>query len=54
MAAPGFVSFLMAPLLDWRFERRTYAIALAILSAITSFGEANIEQRLMSALQSNS
>jgi PAT family beta-lactamase induction signal transducer AmpG len=35
--APGFVSFLMAPLLDWRFSRRTWAI---IFTLITGFGSA--------------
>jgi len=33
--APGFVSFLMAPLLDWRFSRRTWAI---LFTLITGFG----------------
>ena len=31
--APGFFSFLLAPLLDWRFARRSWAIALSVLSA---------------------
>jgi PAT family beta-lactamase induction signal transducer AmpG len=35
--APGFVSFLMAPLLDWRFSRRTWAI---LFTLITGFGSA--------------
>ena len=30
--APGFVSFLMAPLLDWRFSRRTWAIVFTLLT----------------------
>lgn len=34
--APGFVSFLMAPLLDWRFSRRTWAILLTVLTAFGS------------------
>jgi PAT family beta-lactamase induction signal transducer AmpG len=33
--APGFVSFLLAPLLDWRFSRRTWAIVFTFL---TGFG----------------
>jgi PAT family beta-lactamase induction signal transducer AmpG len=32
--APGFVSFLMAPLLDWRFSRRTWAIAFTLVTGI--------------------
>jgi MFS transporter, PAT family, beta-lactamase induction signal transducer AmpG len=35
--APGFVSFLMAPLLDWRFSRRTWAVGFTLL---TGFGSA--------------
>jgi len=35
--APGFVSFLMAPLLDWRFSRRTWAV---IFTALTGVGSA--------------
>jgi len=35
--APGFVSFLMAPLLDWRFSRRTWAV---IFTLLTGFGSA--------------
>jgi MFS transporter, PAT family, beta-lactamase induction signal transducer AmpG len=34
--APGFVSFLMAPLLDWRFSRRTWAIAFTALTGLGS------------------
>jgi len=36
--APGFVSFLMAPLLDWRFSRRTWAIAFTVTTGIGSAG----------------
>jgi len=32
--APGFVSFLMAPLLDWRFSRRTWAIVFTLVAGI--------------------
>ncbi len=32
--APGFVSFLMAPLLDWRFSRRTWAILFTGLTGV--------------------
>jgi PAT family beta-lactamase induction signal transducer AmpG len=35
--APGFMSFLMAPLLDWRFSRRTWAI---LFTLVTGFGSA--------------
>lgn len=35
--APGFVSFLLGPLLDWRFSRRTWAI---VFTVITGFGSA--------------
>ena len=34
---PGFSGFLLAPLLDWRFSRRAYAIVLAILGALCLF-----------------
>jgi PAT family beta-lactamase induction signal transducer AmpG len=30
---PGFASFIMAPLLDWRFSRRFYAVVLAVMTA---------------------
>jgi PAT family beta-lactamase induction signal transducer AmpG len=33
---PGFVSFLMAPLLDWRFSRRTWAIVFTLMTGIGS------------------
>ena len=32
--APGFVSFLMAPLLDWRFSRRTWAVAFTLVTGL--------------------
>jgi PAT family beta-lactamase induction signal transducer AmpG len=32
-----FTCFLFAPILDWRFSRRAYAIALALLSAVLCF-----------------
>ena len=35
---PTFASFLLAPLLDWRFSRRTYAIAFAIVGAACTAG----------------
>jgi PAT family beta-lactamase induction signal transducer AmpG len=34
--APGWVSFLMAPLLDWRFSRRTWAVIFTLLTAAGS------------------
>ncbi len=36
--APGFLSFLMAPLLDWRFSRRTWAIVFTLLTGFGSAG----------------
>ena len=35
---PSFGSFILSPLLDWRFSRRSYAIALTIIGALCSFG----------------
>ena len=34
--APGFVSFLMAPLLDWRFSRRTWAILFTLVTGLAA------------------
>jgi len=34
---PGFFSFILAPLLDWRFSRQVYAIAFAVLGALCTF-----------------
>ena len=34
---PGFCSFLLAPLLDWRFSRKTYAIAFTFVGAACAF-----------------
>jgi len=34
---PGFAAFLLCPLLDWRFRRRTYAIAMVVLGALCQF-----------------
>jgi PAT family beta-lactamase induction signal transducer AmpG len=31
---PGFAYFLLTPLLDWRFKRRSYAIGLAIVGGL--------------------
>ncbi|HTJ64983.1 MAG TPA: MFS transporter [Alphaproteobacteria bacterium] len=33
----GFTNFLLAPVLDWRLSRRTYAIIMALLGGILSF-----------------
>ncbi|MCJ9430208.1 MFS transporter [Kordiimonas marina] len=33
----GFISILLAPLLDWRLPRRTYAIGFAVLNAVCNF-----------------
>ncbi len=35
---PGFCSFVLAPLLDWRFSRRTYAVVFAVVGALCTFG----------------
>jgi len=35
---PGFITFALAPLLDWRFRRRTYAILFMLISAACQFG----------------
>ena len=35
--APTFFNFLLAPLLDWRFNRRTYAIVFLLLGAVFQF-----------------
>ena len=34
---PGFIGFMLGPLLDWRFSRRFYAIAFSILGAACQF-----------------
>jgi PAT family beta-lactamase induction signal transducer AmpG len=34
---PGFAAFLLAPLLDWRYRRRTYAIVCTIIGAACQF-----------------
>ncbi len=34
--APGFVSFLMAPLLDWGVSRRTWAVIFALVTGVGS------------------
>ncbi|MGA9796280.1 MAG: MFS transporter [Rhizomicrobium sp.] len=36
--ATGFTSIPLAPLLDWRFPRRNYAIMFAVLSTACNFG----------------
>jgi PAT family beta-lactamase induction signal transducer AmpG len=36
--SPLFLSFIFAPLLDWRLARRTYAIGFAIIGAACAFG----------------
>lgn len=35
--APGFVSFVFGPLLDWRLKRKTYAIVFTLLGALGLF-----------------
>jgi PAT family beta-lactamase induction signal transducer AmpG len=44
--APGFVSFLMAPLLDWRFSRRTWAILFTLLTGLGGAGALLFVRRL--------
>ena len=34
---PTFLSFLLGPLLDWKFSRRAYAIVFSCLAAVTQF-----------------
>ncbi len=34
---PGFCSFILAPVLDWRFSRRAYAIAFALVAAVCTY-----------------
>jgi PAT family beta-lactamase induction signal transducer AmpG len=34
--APGFVSFLLAPLLDWRFSRRTWAVVFTVVTGVSA------------------
>src|SRR5215471_19079293 len=34
---PSFCSFLLSPLLDWRFRRRSYAIFFAGMTAVMLF-----------------
>ena len=34
---PGFCSFLLAPVLDWRFARRSYAIGLTVIGGVCAF-----------------
>ncbi len=34
---PGFLSFVLAPLLDWRFSRKTYAVLFTVVAAICQF-----------------
>ncbi len=36
--AGGFLVIPISPLLDWRFSRRSYAIAFAVLTALCTFG----------------
>jgi len=35
---PGFCGFALAPLLDWRFSRRLYAIIFTVIAAVCQFG----------------
>src|SRR5665213_2924135 len=35
--APGVLSLVVTPVLDWRFSRRAYAVALAVVGAIFTF-----------------
>lgn len=43
---PGFVSFVLAPLLDWRFSRRIYAILFAVLAGLCAFGALLLVRRI--------
>lgn len=35
--APGFVAFIFGPLLDWRFRRKSYAIAFTLMGGVGLF-----------------
>jgi len=35
---PGFLSFALMPLLDWKFSRRTYAVVFAVIGGVCLFG----------------
>ncbi len=35
--SPTFLGFLFSPLLDWRYSRRTYALALTLIATVASF-----------------
>jgi PAT family beta-lactamase induction signal transducer AmpG len=35
--SPGFIGFFLAPMLDWRYSRRAYAIVFTVLAAIFQF-----------------
>ena len=35
---PGFITVAFGPLLDWRFSRRSYAVAFTVIGAVCAFG----------------
>src|SRR5665213_2959655 len=48
---PGFVSFILAPLLDWRFSRKTSVFLLTVVAAVCQFAAMLFtrDMRLMTA-----
>ncbi|MEO7027496.1 MAG: hypothetical protein ABI056_08080, partial [Caulobacteraceae bacterium] len=36
--SPTFGGFILSPLLDWRFSRRTYALGLTLVATACAFG----------------
>jgi PAT family beta-lactamase induction signal transducer AmpG len=43
---PGFGSFVLGPLLDWRYSRRFYAILFAVIGAVCAFAGLVLIRRL--------
>jgi PAT family beta-lactamase induction signal transducer AmpG len=50
--SPGFCSFLLAPLLDWRFSRRAYAVGFSVAGAVCAAAALLVirDLRLLTAL----
>ncbi len=44
--AAGFFSFLLSPILDWRFSRKTYALGLTCLCALSTFAVLMLEKHV--------
>jgi PAT family beta-lactamase induction signal transducer AmpG len=43
---PGFASFVLGPLLDWRYSRRFYAVVFAVLGAICAFASLMLTRQI--------